>query len=87
MAISARDIDTAIEAVALSLGYSHLKEEQKVVISGFVMGSDVFAILPTGFGKTLCYACLPNVFDKLYGVDNSVIVVISPLTSIMKTQV
>ena len=41
----------------------------------------------TGFGKTLCYACLPNVFDKLYGVDNSTIIVISPLTSIMTTQI
>lgn len=44
MAISSSDIDTAVEAVAVSLGYSHLKEEQKVVIRR--MGSSVFAILP-----------------------------------------
>ena len=87
MAISMWDIDTATEAVITSLGYSHLKEEQRVVIRSFLLGSDVFAILPTGFGKSLCYACLPNIFDKLYGVNNSVIIVISPLTSIMKTQV
>ena len=87
MAIFRNDIDTVMEAVAASLGYNHLKDQQKVVISRFVLGSDVFAILPTGFGKTLCYACLPNVFDKLYGVDNSIIIVISPLTSIIKTQV
>ena len=87
MAIFRTDIDTVMEAVAASLGYNHLKDQQKVVISSFVLGSDVFAILPTGFGKTLCYACLPNVFNKLYGVDNSIIIVISPLTSIIKTQV
>ena len=87
MAIFRTDIDTVMEAVAASLGYSHLKDQQKVVISRFVLGSDVFAILPTDFGKMLCYACLPNVFNQLYGVDNSIIIVISPLTSIIKTQV
>ena len=33
---------------ALSLGYSSLKPEQRDVIVEFVLGSDVFAILPTG---------------------------------------
>ena len=40
------------------LGYV-LKEEQKTVITSFVLGRDVFAVLPTGFGKSLCFACLP----------------------------
>ena len=31
------------------LGYDNLKDEQKSVITKFVSGSDVFAILPTGF--------------------------------------
>ena len=31
----------------------------------FVNGRDMFAVLPTGYGKTLCYACLPLIFDEL----------------------
>ena len=38
------------------LGYLQLKPEQLKVITEFVNGRDVFAVLPTGYGKTLCYA-------------------------------
>ena len=34
------------------LGYSELIELQMQVIVAFVMGQDVFAILPTGYGKS-----------------------------------
>ena len=57
------------------------------VITNFATGNDVFAVLPTGFGKILCYACLPTLFDQLLGTDSSIVVVISPLTSIMMDQV
>lgn len=73
--------------VARKLGYV-LKEEQRKVINAFIHGDDVFAVLPTGFGKSLCYGCLPLVFDEIRrdGIS-SVIVVITPLTAIMKDQV
>jgi len=73
--------------VALEVGYSDLKDKQKEVLVKFVTGNDVFAVLPTGYGKTLCFACLPGVFDKLLNITNSIIVVITPLISIMKDQV
>ena len=53
-------------------------------------GHDVFAVLLTGYGKSLCYRCLPIVFDKLLGMggeDGSIVVVVTPLTAIMKDQV
>ena len=53
------------ESAALSLGYSSLKPKQRDVIVEFVLGSDVFAILPTGYGKSLCYGCLPRVYNCL----------------------
>ena len=52
----------AMEAVQ-HLGYSTTKPEQLQVLSGIVSGSDAFAVLLTGFGISLCYACLPTVFD------------------------
>ena len=51
-------------------------------------GRDVFAILPTGFGKSLCYACPPTVFDLVLPVEGtSIVLAIAPLTAIMKDQV
>jgi len=39
--------------VAESLGYPSLKNEQKDVMTNFILDNDVFATLPTGFGKSL----------------------------------
>ena len=49
---------------AMELGYSSMKHEQVEVAVALIEGKDVFAILPTDFGKSLCYACLPVAFDK-----------------------
>ena len=81
------DMEAACVSAALCLGYDSLKDEQISVITKFVCGSDVFAILPTGFGKSLCYACLPGVFDRLSGMANSIVVILTPLTATMKDQV
>ena len=58
-------IQTTITLAAQNLVYLSLKEEQREVITNFVQGKDVFAVLPTGFGKSLCYACLPFIFDTI----------------------
>ena len=43
----------------------------------------MFLWLPTGFGKSVCYEVLPFVFDDKLGKDNSVVIVVSPLISLM----
>ena len=41
-----------------------MKPEKLEVAATFIEGRDVISVLPTGFGKGLCYACLPQAFDK-----------------------
>ena len=82
----AKDIRRVCRDVEISLGYQTLKEEQLAVMVRFVRGEDVLAVLPTGFGKSLRYACLPGVFDSL-GYSGTVVVVVTPLNIYYKDQV
>ncbi len=80
----------SVAFAARQLGYDRLKELQVEVIRPLVASRDVFAILPTGYGKTLCFASLPFLFDHLYGLQDphmSIVIVVSPLTAIMEDQV
>ena len=84
--------DCVLEAsatfAAKKLGYDQLRDLQRKVILEFVKGNDVFGVLPTGYGKSLCYACLPDLFDHLLQPDQpSIVVVVTPLTAIMEDQV
>ena len=49
----------------VQLRYKNPTEDQNKAISEFVKGRDVFISLPTGEGKSLCYASLSVVFDNL----------------------
>ena len=70
------------------LGYSTMKPEQLQVMSGIVSGRDIFTVLPTGFGKSLSYACPPTVFGLVLPVKGaSIVFPVAPLTAIMKDQV
>jgi len=64
-----------------------LKTEQRDCIKYLYEGKDVFLWLPTGFGKSLCYEVLPFVLDDMLGRHGSVVIVISPLVSLMVDQV
>ena len=90
--MEAGTIQKAVVAAASDLGYPSLKDEQLKVVTAFLEGRDVFAVLPTGYGKNLCFGCLPLAFDKLNldvggSSPSSIVVVITPLTAIMKDQV
>ena len=82
------NIERAIKAALEKRGLDFsLKDEQFKCISAIVNGEDVLAVLPTGYGKSLIFQLLPDVYDMLLGVNNSIVIVISPLNALMQDQV
>lgn len=71
------DIKTTLQTI---FGYSGFKPNQEEIITSILDGRDVFAAMPTGGGKSLCYQ-LPAML--LPGLT----VVVSPLIALMKDQV
>ena len=65
----------------------NVKPKQLEAISNVVNGFDTLAILPTSFGKSLIYQLLPAVASKLNICPSPVVVVISPLVSLIKDQI
>ena len=85
----ANAVREAAIAASRTMGYEGMKSEQLRIVESFVTGHDVFGVLPTGYGKSLCYACLPLVFDCLLQKPScfSIVLVVSPLVALMKDQV
>jgi len=62
------NVEEAILAVSKDLAIS-LKDKQCDALKSFCSGNDLFVSLPTGYGKSLIYAALPLVFDKMTGTE------------------
>ena len=67
------------EHLKKTYGYNSFRSHQKDIIQDIVRGSNVFAVLPTGGGKSLLYQ-----FPATY--LNKITLVISPLLSLMNDQ-
>ena len=61
------DREHVLAEVVRTMGLQTLKPKQKEAVMAFLAGSDVFVTLPTGYGKSIIYAVLPGVFDRLKG--------------------
>lgn len=76
-----------VQQAGRHLGIEMLTGDQERAVCEFAGGRDVFVCLPTGSGKSFCFALLPLVFDLIRGRPGSICLVVSPIIALMKDQV
>ena len=78
--------ESSLKAVVMKL-----RAEQNQALPHLITGRDVFVNPPTGFGKSPIYQLAPSIVEEMSHLDgkicSAIILVISPLVSLMKDQV
>ena len=84
-ALPVREFNDALTFALRSLSCSNLslKPEQRKILLNLFAKRNVFAWLPTGYGKSICYQALPFLLSSS---NASLVIVVSPLVSLMVEQ-
>jgi len=59
------EFEQALDQTIKELGFQSLKPKQREAVEAFIARKDVMVVLPTGYGKSIVYAVLPSLFDKI----------------------
>jgi ATP-dependent DNA helicase RecQ len=85
-------ISEAIGYSVEQLGYERIRSQQKEVLEHLLQGEDSLLVAPTGHGKSFVFEAMPfamsYIQEKQLGQSDTpkIVLVISPLISLMKTQ-
>ncbi len=72
--------NTPLQILNEYYGYQHFKGQQEEIIQDLLKGQDLFVLMPTGGGKSLCFQ-VPALMSK------GTAIVVSPLIALMEDQV
>ena len=91
--ISREDFNDAVDSVLKGFaGVTKLNEHQSDALFHLIQRQDVFAMLPTGFGKSLVFQLLPALCRELHNMGyvnyptSAIVLVICPLVALIESQ-
>nr|XP_002739720.2 PREDICTED: ATP-dependent DNA helicase Q-like SIM-like [Saccoglossus kowalevskii] len=80
-------LDAEMKHIGELFGIDALYEHQIKVIKHLLKGEDVFLSTRTSSGKSLCYQAMPTILRERQRCTEPIVLIISPLISIMREQV